>query len=491
MEPRAVLEQRRLRANALTPYNPQSWSDLLVQTGLDDKYPSLPHMLHNGFVAGIPPIIVTYTPNNHTSLIEHHKAFHNNLMSEFSKGRYIGPFSKQDLLDLIGPFQTSPLSIIPKPNKPGKYRFIQNFSHPYTRSDGILSINSAIISENYPCTWGTFNTIAQLIQQLPPGSEAATRDVKEAYRTVPLAPSQWPGMVVKLSDEDSYAIDTQNAFGLASGAGIYGLVADAGMDIMRAKGLGPISKWVDDHLFIRIRREHLTKYNNLREQVANRILSTGGLRHNKGRLWFKGETLENGRYEEFDDDCSTPLRDLNLDSPQRRNQHDTQFTYSFDDIDTISDLLGIPWEKEKDSPFATKVIFIGFEWNLSDLTVSIPIEKRQKYLQAIKEWSSTRTHTLDEARKLHGKLLHASLILPYGRPYLIRLKSFLGVFRDSPFKPHTPHSQLQDDLQWWKDTLSTPTIERLIPGRVPVTDLAAYSDASSEVGIGITVGNRW
>lgn len=269
MEPRCVLEQRRLQSNALTPYVPQAWSDLLVQTGLIVKYPSLPLQLHNGFVVGIPPLTSTYTPDNHSSLIEHHIAFNNNLLAKFNKGRYIGPFSKEEVLELIGPFQSSPLSIIPKPNKPGKYRFIQNFLHPYTQNGKTQSVNVAITSEDYPCTWGTFNTIALLIHHLPPGSEAATRDVKEAYRTVPLAPSQWPGMVVKLAKEDSYAIDTQNAFGLASGAGVYGQVADAGVDIMRAKGLGPISKWVDDHLFIRIRREHIPKYNEKRNELAH------------------------------------------------------------------------------------------------------------------------------------------------------------------------------------------------------------------------------
>lgn len=78
-------------------------------------------------------------------------------------------------------------------------------------------------------------------------------------------------MVVKLAEEDSYAVDTQNAFGLASGAGVYGYVADAGVEVMRAKGLGPISKWVDDHLFIRIRREHLSEYNSQRKRLASRI----------------------------------------------------------------------------------------------------------------------------------------------------------------------------------------------------------------------------
>lgn len=35
-------------------------------------------------------------------------------------------------------------------------------------------------------------------------------------------------------------------------AGVYGLVADAGVDILRAAGLGPLTKWVDDHIFFRI-----------------------------------------------------------------------------------------------------------------------------------------------------------------------------------------------------------------------------------------------
>lgn len=225
--------------------------------------------------------------------------------------------------------------------------------------------------------------------------------------------------------------------------------------------------------------------------LMHHIKLTGGLRHNKGRLWYKGEIMENGCFEEFDDDCINPIKDLIMESSHRQNQHDAQFAYSYDDIDTLSNQLGIPWEKEKDTPFSTKVVFIGFEWDFQNLTVSIPLDKRQKYLSAIEEWTGSRTHTLEEARKLHGKLLHASLILTYGCPYLIRLESFLGVFRDNPFKPHTPQAQLQEDLRWWRDALAAIIVERPIPGRSPVTDLEAYSDASSEVGIGVTMGNHW
>ena len=66
----------------------------------------------------------------------------------------------------------------------------------------------------------TFSIISLLIHQLPPGSQVAMRDVLEAYRTVPLHHYQWPGAV-----------------------------ADAGAKFFRSQGIGPLAKWVDDHIF--------------------------------------------------------------------------------------------------------------------------------------------------------------------------------------------------------------------------------------------------
>ena len=50
------------------------------------------------------------------------------------------------------------------------------------------------------CMWGTFSTIAVLIHHLPPGSQAAICDVAEAYRTVTLEPTQWPGVIIQLNN---------------------------------------------------------------------------------------------------------------------------------------------------------------------------------------------------------------------------------------------------------------------------------------------------
>lgn len=486
---KTVLEHRQ--HEAFSPYIAAAWDNRFTAAGLHSKYPSFIDMLHSGFIAGIPSLPTTYTPANHPSIINHRNDFQKVIEAEFQKGRYIGPLSNTEIIDLIGPFQTSPLSIIPKPHKPGSFRLIQNFSHPHSQITLVPSINSAISSEEYPCTWGTFGTVALLIWSLPPGLEGATRDVKEAYHTVPLHPSQWPGMVVRLSEDNSFAIDTQNAFGLASGAGIYGRVADAGVDIMRAQGLGPITKWVNDHLFLQIRREHLIEYNTLRDTWAQKLNQNGGLQHSKGRLWYCGDLMDTGRFEEYDEDCTMPIKDQKLLSPALRNQHDVQFTYSLDDIDAISNELGIPWEKAKDVPFTSVPTFIGFEWNIEKRTVALPLAKKKKYLAAINDRSKSITHTLDEAQKLHGKLLHTTLILPHGCPYLTQLEAFLSIFQNSPFKPRTPHNALNNDLRWWKKALSATTVQRPIPGPVVVRDIAAYSDASSGVGLAITIGNRW
>jgi hypothetical protein len=59
-------------------------------------------------------------PKNNSLVEEHHEAFDKTIQAEFDKGRYIGLLSRAEIKELISPLQT-PLSIIPKPGKPGKY----------------------------------------------------------------------------------------------------------------------------------------------------------------------------------------------------------------------------------------------------------------------------------------------------------------------------------------------------------------------------------
>ena len=307
-ELRNALELRK--SQALTPYNAQVWESLLIESGLDKRYPSLPQNLRSGFIINIPNIISTQTPPNNSTIKDLQIQFSKIVNLEIHKQHYIGPFSRHIMESLIGPFQSSPFSIIPKPGKPDRFCLIQNYSFPYnpTPTHPNPSINSLLNSDDFPTTWGTFTIISLLIHQLPPHSQIATRDVVEAYRTIPLHHLQWPGTVVRTGD-DAYCVDVAALFGFSPSLGTYGSVGDAGADLFRSKGIGPLAKWVDDHVFFRIRREFLETYNEQRQFRHSELSAQGQIRQG-GRLWFGGRVFPDGTLDEHVEDCRFPCLDL-------------------------------------------------------------------------------------------------------------------------------------------------------------------------------------
>ncbi|KAJ3491651.1 hypothetical protein NLI96_g581 [Meripilus lineatus] len=392
-----ALERRRLRAH--TPLVHQAWLALLVKSNLLKKYPAIHAYIREGFHIGFPSLSQTFTPPNSPSLYNHPSEFAHILQREFAAGRYLGPFTQLEVFSLIGHFQSSPLSMIPKPHKPGSFRLIQDFSFPHSASLPYRSINSFTNSDSFPCTWGTFNTIYMTVINLPPGSQAAIRDVAEAYRIIPLHPTQWNGAVVRISEQDSFVIDTATAFGASPNAGVFGGVADAAADLLRASGIGPISKWVDDHVFFRIPIEHIESYNQKRLAWRDEISNYGGKHVTGGRIWYGGAILSDGRVEEFDEDMAFPLKIVNRVPSTEK----FEYPYNLADLDKVFDFLGIPWQKEKDQPFNENFVFTGFLWDIANKSVALTEAKRDKYRNAVIEWSKSRTHTLQEAEKLHAQ----------------------------------------------------------------------------------------
>ena len=98
-----------------TPYIAEGWQSLLVANNLIDKYRHIPTSLQFSFNTGIKYITHTFTPPNDESVSLYHDTFQQTITHEFNKGRYEGPFSRQQIESLIGPFQASPISIVPKP----------------------------------------------------------------------------------------------------------------------------------------------------------------------------------------------------------------------------------------------------------------------------------------------------------------------------------------------------------------------------------------
>jgi hypothetical protein len=487
MEPARALARRK--SEPVTPYIWRAWQHALVGAGLVDRYPSVVQGLHDGFHASFPEIRQTQTPPNRPSIHEFRGPFEEIVQGEVDKGRYIGPFTRNELEDLIGPFQSSPFSIIPKAGKPGKYRIIQNFSYPLapTTSFPNPSVNSATLASDFPCTWGTFNITCATITSLPPGSQAAVRDVSEAYRTIPLHHSQWAACVAQVG-LNRFFVDPCAAFGARPSGGIYGSVGDAATDVFRSRGIGPLLKWVDDNIFFRVPTQHLAAYNRLRGGWR-RMVAEQGVHSSGGRRWFGEGAGRDGLGFEAVEDFTFPLQDLS--GTFQDTDSVSGFAYSFKDIDRVSAELGIPWEVSKDTPFGAVVTYIGLVWDMDRRTVGLGLAKRAKYLAGITEWRARERHVLEDVQRLYGRLLHASLVVPAGRAYLVGFESMLGLFVDSPMVARHAVQSIASDLEWWAQRLGSPVLERPICSPHDILDYSAFSDASSEVGIAIVIGERW
>lgn len=87
-----------------------------------------------------------------------------------------------------------------------------------------------------------------------------------------------------------------------------------------SEGIGLISKWVDDHIFIRILLEYLTEYTEACRIWAKKIQPTGA-QHDGGRISYRGETFPDGTIEEFDEDCHFPFADLTTHSDRSDEDH--------------------------------------------------------------------------------------------------------------------------------------------------------------------------
>lgn len=497
-ELRAAILQRRERPNERSPYDPTNWSLLLDSSGLSRAYPNLIYSFLRGFIGNNRTITHTFTPLNAPNT-NTHPGFRDIVATELESGRWIGPSSAADLTLLIGPFQSSPCAIIDKPHKPGKVRLVQNFSFP--QSGAQLSINSSMDIADFPCTWGSLEIMAGLIISLPPGTHFMVRDIKSAYRTIALAESEWPGMVVRIS-EDSFALDTHAPFGWKPAGGLLGQVADAACDLMRWKGFGPILKWVDDHVIVRLRANDVAEYNQRRAAWRSDIQRSGGgtIREvrSRGSRYFEGCTHDDNTTNRFVEDFEFPVRIIpNPGSSTLSNE----WAWDISALDAFTTgELGIQWAPEKDLPPSHENTYHGVRWNTQLRTAELPNETRLRYLEGAAQWQSSRTHTLHEAQTITGRLQHLSFLIPNGRAYLSTFYAFIHLYhavghdrnlRKNPEKPLTPARRNQAEIAWWIAQLQQPRIVRHLPRPTRIIDIQAYSDASSTIGIGIYINHEW
>ncbi len=320
-----------------------------------------------------------------------------------------------------------------------------------------------------------------IIARLPPGSQGAVRDVSEAYRRIPIAPSQWPGYCCP-PYRRSVAVNVALLFGLVSSGGIWGLVADALCAILRASGtyflhsshtsVIPHSYYYTLQVLVLFVNGWTTSSssesscipspNTIFDRISGpaQIRTQGGRRQTNSRIWFAGGILPDGSEEEFDNDLSFPIfNNLLLAQPLSL-------------LTTLKILM--PSQTHWEYPGRRKKI------NLSPIALftsaSIGIFLRAELEFQIRRKRSTEMLssfglTLNlpfmhskETQEHHGKLPTPLLKLFQLEEHTSRRSNFschLSVIVLTCHVDH--HAHVDRDLRWWLEQLERPCVERDIP----------------------------
>jgi len=127
---------------------------------------------------------------------------------EVQLGRIAGPFAKPPLSNL----RVSPVGLVPKAS--GGWRMISHLSFP----EG-SSINDGIEQTFCSVRYTSFDKVTDMIYDLGVGALLAKRDLKSAYRILPIRVEDFPLLGIKAGDK--YYIDKFLPMGLSQSANLF------------------------------------------------------------------------------------------------------------------------------------------------------------------------------------------------------------------------------------------------------------------------------
>lgn len=387
----------------------------------------VPEGLRSGFSIGLDSFSLSssFSPPNHFHSPEAHAFVVSKYSQEISLGRVSLGFDPSLAFDLFGHFCTAPLNVISSVG--GKLCVTLDLS--FSRNDpSIPSINSLMDASIFKCNWGTFAAYWLLVADAPPGMQVTVFDVDAAFQNIPTKPHDWPLLAVTI--DGLIHFDFCLNFGVSTAPGVFGLVADAIVQLFLHAGVDAVLKWVDDFIFFR----------------------------------YPVSTLEPFSYS-----------------------YDESLIWS------VAAGLGWPWAKDKHFPFVDSFSYIGFLWSLARKTVELPHQKRIKYLDKLSDWRPGASISLCFTKSLIGTLNHVCLVVPEGHSHLPSLYAFRAGFpcNAHPFLCHRVETTILTDIQWWRSKLSDGWCGQHILKPPDPLPCSLFVDASMSWGIGLVLDNRW
>nr|XP_045603192.1 uncharacterized protein LOC123761301 [Procambarus clarkii] len=145
----------------------------------------------------------------------------------------------------IPPYISDILSSLREKSTPGKYRLLHNLSYPYTSE----SVNDNIPRETTTVTYQSINDAVALVVRRSPGAHLAKCDIAEAFRIVPVNPSDYH--LLGFAYGGRYYYEKMLSMGAAPSCRIFETFSNALQWILAEKfGVRDVVKVLDDFLFV-------------------------------------------------------------------------------------------------------------------------------------------------------------------------------------------------------------------------------------------------
>lgn len=176
---------------------------------------------------------------NHPSAFANEQVIDDKITAEVTAGRLLGPVPPQ----LAQSVHTSPLGLVPKAHRSGSWRMICDLSSPRGNS-----VNDGIRPELCSLQYATVDKAVEIIQQLGRDTQLVKLDIKDAYRIVPVHPSDYH--LLGIQWRGNTYVDRALPFGLRSAPKIFNAVADIIAWVLTCQGIRHQLHYLDDFLFI-------------------------------------------------------------------------------------------------------------------------------------------------------------------------------------------------------------------------------------------------
>ena len=433
-----------------TPVNPEKLERLLIASDYDHQETKF---LVNGFKHGFTigyngPIIRKNTARNipFQPGIGNKVDMWNKIMKEVESKRLAGPF---DFIPFSNYIQ-SPIGLVPKAG--GKTRLIFHLSSDFPGQSGGRSLNHHTPKELCTVKYNDLDAAVQACLRMSTNRcqnrlpiFLAKSDLMSAFRMLPIIPDHYCWLVMKCEDPAT----------------------------------GRVMFFVDKCLPFgaSISCAHFQRFSN-------------ALRHLVEHITGRKQAVIN-----YLDDF------LFIDtSIQRCNYLVRSFL-------TICETINLPVSLDKTEWAAPRLIFLGILLDGATLTLSIPIDKRNKALKMLQHFMDKKKATVKELQRLTGYLNFLTKAIFPGRAFTRRMysKYSLAIAKpQSQFRlKHYHHVKLDQEFKFdcevWRIFLSgslTSIVARPmvdLSSTLMATQLNFYTDASANenLGIGGVFNNQW